>query len=161
MLTHSRDDDHEVPRRGGSRRTQQCAFFSLSRSPSVLYHPLASTRRRANSSYPLPSHPIVTDSALALRPSYQPFTGHGSGLMADGAIGFLQKRKRSSRKGAERAIGAAFVTLFVSFSPSSLSPSPVFLFGLPYTNSFPFAGGYTLTAGKRDLRATVGTYRRL
>lgn len=56
--------------------------------------------------------------------------------MADGAIGFLQKRKRSSRKGAERAIGVVFVTLSLALS-------------------FSRAGEYTLT-GKRDLWVTVG-----
>lgn len=112
--------------------TQRCAFFSLFRSPSVLCHPLSTTRagEERTSLFLSLSFPIVTDSVLALRLPYQPFTGHDSGLMADRAIGFLQKRKRSSRKGAERAIGAAFVTLFVS---PSLPPSPlsVFLFRAP------------------------------
>lgn len=123
--------------------TQRCAFFSLFRSPSVLYHPLSFTLWRGERTSLSLSSPIVTDSVLALRLPYQPFTGHDSGLMADRAIGFLQKRKRSSRKDAERAIGAAFVTLFVSF-----------FFLLPCTHSFLFAGAYTLTASKRE------TYRR-
>lgn len=40
------------------------------------------------------------------RPLGPPF--HSSGLMADAAIGFLQKRKRSSRKAARRTIYLAF-----------------------------------------------------
>lgn len=103
----------------------RCAFFL----PFPFHHfttlfPLCATARSELLSLFLsPSLPSQLLPALALQPPYQPFTRHGSGLMADGAIGFLQKRKRSSRKGAERAIGAVFVTL-------SLSPSPFLAYSL-------------------------------
>lgn len=91
---------------------------------TTLFPPRASKER--TSLFPSPSLlNCYRRSALALQPPYQPFTRNGSsGLMADGAIGFLQKRKRSSRKGA---IDAIFVTRFVSLS---LSISPAFLYAL-------------------------------
>ena len=120
-----------------------CLFLPFPEPLCTLPPPfLHALTRRERTSLSL-SSPIVTDSVLALRRPYQPFTEHDSGLMADRAIGFLQKRKRSSRKDAERAIGAAFVTLFISFSP--------FFFLLPCMHSFLFASAYTLTASKREI----------
>lgn len=123
-LTRSRDDDREILRTRRQPHTLRCAFFL----PFPFHHTLPpsflhASQQGANflSLSFSPSLPSQLLPALALQPPYQPFTRHGSGLMADGAIGFLQKRKRSSRKGAERAIGAVFVTLslslFLSLTP--------------------------------------------
>lgn len=136
MLTHSRDDDREILRTRRQPHTLRCAFFSLFRSPSFtlppsfLHTPVRSKLLSLFLSLPLSSSSIVTGALLS--PFNHPTNlSPGSGLMADGAIGFLQKRKRSSRKGA---IDAVFVTRFVSLSLSlylacslirTLSRSPV------------------------------------
>lgn len=121
MLTHSRDDDREILRTRRQPHTLRCAFFSLFRSPSFtsppsfLHAPAKSELLSLSLFFPLPPFSIVTGALLSPFNHPTNLSPGSSGLMADGAIGFLQKRKRSSRKGA---IDAVFVTRFVSLSLS-------------------------------------------